>query len=80
MINAYLLIDAEPARLQDLVEELADMKLDHTVVKSVHAVAGQFNLIAYVEAPSVPELGECVTQGIAEAVGIRRIETNIVIW
>jgi len=80
VIYAYLLIDAEPSRLQDLVEELADMKLDHTVVKSVHATTGQFNLIAYVEAPSISEMGECVTQGIAGAVGIRRIEVSVVIW
>jgi|GEM_PF-319973 DNA-binding Lrp family transcriptional regulator len=80
MIYAYLLIDAEPARLQELVEELAGMTLDHTVIKSVHATTGQYNLIAFVEAPTIPEMGDCITQGIANAVGIRRIETSVVIW
>lgn len=80
MTYAYLLIDAEPARVQELVEELAGMKLDHSVIKSIHATTGQFNLIAYVEAPTLQEMGECITQGIANAVGIRRIETSVVIW
>jgi DNA-binding Lrp family transcriptional regulator len=80
MTYAYLLIEAEPARVQELVEELAGMQLDHSVIKSIHATTGQFNLIAFVEAPTLPEMGECITQGIANAVGIRRIETSVVIW
>lgn len=57
MIHAYVLIEAEPARVQDLVKELADMKLDDSVIKQVHAVTGRYDLIAYVEAPNLPALG-----------------------
>jgi uncharacterized protein with GYD domain len=57
MIQAYVLIEAEPTRVQELVQELADMQLDGSVIKSVHAVAGRFDLIAFVESPDVKSLG-----------------------
>lgn len=57
MIFAYVLIEAEPARIQDLVEELKDMELDGSIIRSVHAVAGHYDLIAYVESPDLPSLG-----------------------
>jgi uncharacterized protein with GYD domain len=57
MIYAYVLIEAEPTRVQDLVQELSGMQLDASVIKSVHATAGRFDLIAYVEAPTIQDLG-----------------------
>jgi uncharacterized protein with GYD domain len=57
MIYAYVLIEAEPSRVQDLVQELAGMELDASVIKSVHATTGRYDLIAYVEAPSLQDLG-----------------------
>jgi len=57
MIYAYVLIQTEPSRVQELVEELTDMELDASVIKSVHAITGQYDLIAYVEAPTIQDLG-----------------------
>ncbi len=57
MIYAYVLIKAEPTRVQDLVEELRHMELDGSVIKEVHAVTGQYDLIAFVESPDVASLG-----------------------
>lgn len=57
MIQAYVLIEAEPSRVQDLVEELAEMELDGSVIKQVNAVAGQYDLIAVIESPDLPGLG-----------------------
>jgi uncharacterized protein with GYD domain len=57
MIHAYVLIKAEPTRVQDLVEELKNMQLDGSVIKEVHAVTGQYDLIAFVESPDVASLG-----------------------
>lgn len=57
MIYAYVLIEAEPTRVQDLVKELAGMKLDDSIIKQVHAVTGRYDLIAYVEAPNLQALG-----------------------
>ena len=57
MIHAYVLIQAEPTRVQELIEELRDMELDGSVIKQVHAVTGRFEMIAYVESPSLQSLG-----------------------
>ena len=57
MIQAYVLIKAEPSRVQDLIKELPDMELDGSVIKQVHAVSGQYDLIAFVESPDLQSLG-----------------------
>ena len=57
MIHAYVLIEAEPTRVQELVVELADMELDGSVIKQVHATTGRFDLIALVESPDLQSLG-----------------------
>jgi uncharacterized protein with GYD domain len=57
VIHAYVLIKAEPSRVQELVVELRDMQLEGSVIKQVHAVTGQYDLIAFVESPSVKDLG-----------------------
>ena len=53
MIYAYVLIEAEPTRVQDLIKELPDMELDGSVIKQVHAVTGRYDLIAFVESPDM---------------------------
>ena len=58
MIQAYVLIEAEPARVRELVSELAGMQLAASVIKEVHAVTGRFDLIATVESPDLQSLGE----------------------
>lgn len=57
MIQAYVLIKAEPTRVQDLIKELPDMELDGSVIRRVHAVSGQYDLIAFVESPDLQSLG-----------------------
>ena len=57
MINAYVLIEAEPSRVQDLIRELPHMQLEGSVIKQVHAVTGRYDLIAFVESPDLPSLG-----------------------
>ncbi|MEP7286134.1 MAG: hypothetical protein ABI947_10245 [Chloroflexota bacterium] len=57
MIQAYILIQAETARIEDLVGELANMELDGSVIKEIHAVTGQYDLIAFVESPDLKSLG-----------------------
>lgn len=56
MIHAYVLIKAEPTRVQDLIKELPEMELDGSVIKQVHAVTGQYDLIAFVESPDLRSL------------------------
>jgi uncharacterized protein with GYD domain len=57
VIYAYVLIKAEPTRVQDLMKELPNMELDGSVIKQVHAVVGQYDLIAFVESPDIQSLG-----------------------
>lgn len=57
MIHAYVLIEAEPTRVQELIEELRGMELEGSVIRQVHAVTGRFDMIAYVESPSIQSLG-----------------------
>jgi len=57
MIYAYVLIEAEPTRVQDLIKGLPYMELDGSVIKQVHAVTGRYDLIAFVESPDMQSLG-----------------------
>lgn len=57
MVHAYVLIQTEPSRVQELAKELPDLELDGSVIKSVHAVTGQWDLIAFIESPDVQGLG-----------------------
>jgi len=58
MIQAFVFIEAEPGRIEELVEELGGMQLASSVIKEVHAVTGRYDLIALVESPDVLSLGD----------------------
>jgi len=58
MIQAFVFIEAEPGRVQELVQELAGMQLDASVIKHVYAVTGRYDLVALVESPNVTSLGD----------------------
>jgi DNA-binding Lrp family transcriptional regulator len=58
MIRAFVFIDAEPSRIQELVAELVDMKLDNSVIREVYGVTGRWDLIAVVESPDLTSLGD----------------------
>ena len=57
MVNAYVLISAEPGRVQELVGELRGMQLADSVITEVHAVTGRYDLIAFVQSPDLQSLG-----------------------
>ena len=57
MIQAYVLIEAEPTRVQDLIKELPNVELEGSIIKQVHAVTGRYDLIAFVESPDLKQLG-----------------------
>ncbi len=58
MIQAFVFIEAEPGRVQDLVKELAGMELDSSVIKHVYALTGRWDLMALIESPDIPSLGD----------------------
>lgn len=57
MIQAYVLIEAEPTRVQDLLKELPNIELEGSIIKQCHAVTGRYDLIAFVESPDLQQLG-----------------------
>jgi DNA-binding Lrp family transcriptional regulator len=57
MVYAYVLIEAEPSRVQDLIRELPHMELEGSVIQQVHAVTGRYDLIAFVQSPDLQSLG-----------------------
>ncbi len=58
MLQAFVFIEAEPGRVQELVKELAGMELAASVIKQVYAVTGRYDLIAFIESPDIPSLGD----------------------
>ncbi len=58
MIRAFVFIEAEPTRVQELLPELAGMKLASSVIKEVHALTGRYDLLALVESPDLQSLGD----------------------
>jgi uncharacterized protein with GYD domain len=58
MIQALVFIEAEPGRVQDLVTELAGIELAASVVKQVYAITGRYDLVALIESPDIPSMGD----------------------
>jgi DNA-binding Lrp family transcriptional regulator len=73
MVHAFVLIDAEPARIGDLATELADVE----GVAEVYSVAGEADLVAVVRVRQHDKLAEVVTQRISSRPGIVNTRTLI---
>ena len=73
MIHAFVLIDAEPGRIADLAEELADVE----GVAEVYSVAGEADVVAIVRVRHHEELADVVTRRITALDGIVNTRTLI---
>jgi DNA-binding Lrp family transcriptional regulator len=73
MVHAFVLIDAEPARVADLAVELAEVD----GVAEVYSVAGHADIVAVVRVRQHDQLAKVVTQGIAQLAGITNTRTLI---
>ncbi|MGH9062507.1 MAG: Lrp/AsnC family transcriptional regulator [Acidimicrobiales bacterium] len=74
MVHAFVLIDAEPARIAPLAQELADVD----GVAEVYSVAGETaDLVAVVRVRRHEELAEVVTGRMVELPGILATSTLI---
>lgn len=73
MVHAFVLIDAEPARVADLGSELADL----AGVSEVYSVSGLADLVAVVRVRRHDELADVVTREISSLAGIRDTKTLI---
>jgi len=73
-LEAYVLIDAEPGVIWEVAE--ATLKIDG--VKRAHAVAGQYDTVAYVKFTKMDDLGKIIEK-IQRIKGVRRTQTLIAI-
>ncbi len=73
-MEAYVLIDMEPGDTWTVVD--ATMKIKG--VKKSHAVAGQYDAVAYVEFAKMDDLGTII-QKIQRLEGVRRTQTLLAI-
>jgi DNA-binding Lrp family transcriptional regulator len=74
MVNAFVLIGGEPARLREMAEELVEID----GVAEVYSVAGDLaDLVAVVRVREHEELAEVVTQRIAAVQGVAQTTTLI---
>jgi DNA-binding Lrp family transcriptional regulator len=73
MVHAFVLIDAEPGRIADLAEELADVE----GVAEVYSVAGEADVVAIVRVRRYEELADVVTRRITALDGIVNTRTLI---
>ena len=73
MVHAFVLIDAEPARIAALATELAELD----GVAEVYSVAGEADLVAVVRVRQHDQLADVVTEKISCLPGI--VETRTLI-
>lgn len=74
MLHAFVLIDAEPGRIADLAQELADTE----GVTEVYSVAGESaDLVAVIRVRHHDQLAEVVTRLIAARPGIISTSTLV---
>ncbi|MBK6858604.1 MAG: Lrp/AsnC ligand binding domain-containing protein [Microthrixaceae bacterium] len=73
MVNAFVLLKAEPARITELTGELADLD----GVAEVYSVAGEVDLVAILRVRHHDDLAQVVTGHISTLPGV--IETRTMI-
>jgi DNA-binding Lrp family transcriptional regulator len=75
MAKAFILIETVVGRTKEVVSGLNSLE----GVKSVDTVTGPYDVIAIIEADSLNEIGDLVTQKIHPVVGISRTVTCLAV-
>jgi DNA-binding Lrp family transcriptional regulator len=73
MITAFVLMNVQRGRVNDVAHKLADME----GVSEVYSVAGRYDLVAVIRAKSNEELAEVVTDHMQKIGDVRHTETLI---
>lgn len=74
-ITAYVLVTVEAARVFDALESIRRVE----GVSEAHAVTGEYDIIAKIEAADLKELGEKVVRRIHRIKGVEHTVTAIVV-
>ncbi len=62
MLTAFVLIHAEPNRIAEIAQEIANLPS----VAEVYSVTGEFDIVAVVRLPEYEQLAEAVPEGLAK--------------
>ncbi len=73
MVTAFVLIDAAPARVAGLAEEVAAVE----GVAEAYSVAGQADVVAVVRVRRLEELAEVVTRHLHQLAGVEDTRTLV---
>lgn len=73
MVNAFVLLKAEPARITELASELADLQ----GVAEVYSVAGDVDLVVILRVRHHDDLAEVVTRHVSTLPGVVETRTMI---
>jgi DNA-binding Lrp family transcriptional regulator len=71
MVTAFVLINLEDKLVRETAERLLELK----GVREVHAVAGEYDLVAVVRVATNAELSELITEKIIHSTGVARTKT-----
>lgn len=75
MVGAYVLLNTRPGLLKEAVKTIIDIE----GVRSIDAVTGPYDAIAYAEAGTNDELGNLVVSEIQKAPGIEKTLTCLIV-
>lgn len=71
MITTIVLVQADPRRIRECAETLADID----GVTEVYSVSGAWDLVAILRVPDLDRVAAIVTEGFANVPGIERTQT-----
>ncbi|RJP65741.1 MAG: Lrp/AsnC family transcriptional regulator [Candidatus Abyssobacteria bacterium SURF_17] len=73
-ISAYVFVECTQGKAIDVSKKLTKL----SGVKAAHAVTGPIDVIAFIEAADINDLGRFVVEKIQSTAGVLRTSTNIV--
>ncbi len=74
-VKAYVLVTTEAKHTTAVLKSLRSSK----IVESADAIAGPYDIICTLDAETVDELGESITQALHRVEGVQRTTTCIVL-
>ena len=74
-VEAYIFIECTSGKTKNALMEVIDIQ----GIKTAHAVTGQYDIIAFVEANDLHDLGEIIVTRIQGVQGVLRTITSMVV-
>jgi len=74
-VQAYVLVDCAPGKPHQVADALAKV----AGVETAHAVTGSYDVIAFVRAETMAELGDLLSRRIQQLPSVLKTTTNVVV-